>query len=216
MISKIRSFLNDTRAAVAFEAVIITPILAWCFVGSFIFFDAFRTYSSSLKATYAIADVLSREDRTIYANDIQGLSDIFEHITRNPSGGSMRVSQVAWDADTNTHSVDWSSPTNGRTRLRDTDLPGIVDQIPIMADAERVIIVETFVPYRPYFNIGLDPIEFTNFTITRPRFGGQLAWDPTNNPSCSSCNGGEEVSLNSSDAYTPAYDEGIDDTSDGS
>ena len=210
MISKIRSFLRDTSGAVAFEAVIITPILAWCFVGSFIFFDAFRTYSASLKATYAVADVLSRQTTTIFASDVEGLSDIFEHIARNPNGGSIRVTQIGWDGSN--YSIDWSHGADGETRLRDTDLPGVTDQLPIMVAGERVIVVESFVPYHPYFNIGLDDIEFTNFTITRPRFAGQLPYDDGVDPFCSSCNGGDGPE-STSGSYVPAYDED-DDTDD--
>jgi len=207
MISKLRNFLRDSTAAVAFEAVIITPILAWCFVGSFVFFDAFRTYSASLKATYAVADVLSRQTDTMYATDIEGLADIFVHITRNPYGGSMRVSQLAWDADTSAFSINWSHGSHGETEMRSQDLPGILDQLPVMVDGERVIVVETFIPYRPYFNVGLNDLEFNNFTITRPRFAGQLAYDDGTDPACSSCNAGELESFSSTGSYVPAYDD---------
>lgn len=200
MISKTVNFLRDSTAAVAFEAVIMTPILAWCFVGSFIFFDAFRTYSSSLKATYAVADVLSRQTDTIYASDVQGLSDIFEHIARNPNGGSIRVSQIVWDGTD--YSVDWSQGTGGQTFLRDTNIPDIEDQLPDMVMGERVIVVESFVPYSPYFNIGVDDIDFQNFTITRPRFAGQLPYDDGTEPSCSSCNTGDGE-ISSSGSFTP-------------
>ncbi|MEM6609347.1 MAG: hypothetical protein AAF689_12270 [Pseudomonadota bacterium] len=182
----LHSFLRETRGAVAFEAVIITPILAWCFVGSFIFFDAFRTYSTSLKATYAVADVISRQELTIYGSDIQGMADIFSHLTRNVSGSSMRVSEISWNGTE--YDVEWSHPTGTLTRMRDTDLPGIVDQLPIMASGERVVLVETFIPYDPYFDVGLNNIEFTNFTITRPRFAGQIPFDDGTNPLCSVCN----------------------------
>lgn len=189
MVCTFRKFLAETRGAVAMEALIITPILAWAFVGSFVFFDAFRTYATSLKATYAVADVLSRELDWIYGSDIEGFAEIFQHITRNTSGSSMRVSQVAYDG-TNL-SIDWSYPTGGETRLRDSDVGDIADQIPIMASGERVILVETFVPYRPFINVGIDDFEFTNFTVTRPRFTGQLQFDDGTDPDCTSCNYGD-------------------------
>ncbi len=40
---RLRQFWKDDSAAVAFETVIITPVLAWTFIASFVFFDAFRT-----------------------------------------------------------------------------------------------------------------------------------------------------------------------------
>ena len=42
----LRQFRSDERGASVLEAVIITPVLIWVYVGSFVFFDAFRTYSS--------------------------------------------------------------------------------------------------------------------------------------------------------------------------
>ena len=59
MSRSLRRFWKDEGASVALEAVIVTPILAWVFVASFVFFDAFRVYNTSIKATYAVADVLS-------------------------------------------------------------------------------------------------------------------------------------------------------------
>ncbi|MEM9754839.1 MAG: hypothetical protein AAF914_02540 [Pseudomonadota bacterium] len=194
MVQYFRDFLRDSRGAVAFEAVIITPILAFLFVGSFIFFDAFRTYNTSLKATYAVADVLSRQTELIYGSDIEGLADVFQHITRNVSGSSMRVTEIAWDEDAGSdgeYGITWSYATDGETVLRPPDIGGILDQLPVMADGERVILVETFLPYEPFFDIGLNDIEFTNFTITRPRFAGQLPFDDGADPSCTSCNAGD-------------------------
>ncbi|WP_430450264.1 TadE/TadG family type IV pilus assembly protein [Rhodophyticola sp.] len=187
----IRRYMREDDAAVAFEAVIITPILAWLFVGSFVFFDAFRTYNTSLKATYAVADVLSRETDWIYGSDIEGLADVFQHITRNVEQSSLRVTQVR--RSTSEYRIDWSYATDGTARLFDSNIPAIQSQLPNMVFGERIIVVETFLPYRPAFNVGLRPLEFTNFTVTRPRFAGQLQFDDGSDPLyCgSSCNFGD-------------------------
>ncbi|MBF9034035.1 hypothetical protein HKCCE2091_07270 [Rhodobacterales bacterium HKCCE2091] len=185
----IQTFLRNERGAVAIEALIITPVLAFLFIISFIFFDAFRTYNTSVKATYAVADVLSRQTELVYGSDIDGLGNIFQHITRNVAGSDIRVSEIAWDGTE--YRVTWSHPTGSRTRLRDSDIPSITNQLPIMATGERVIVTESFVPYTPFFDIGMDDLEFTNFTVTRPRFAGQLPFDDGVDPSCTSCNWGD-------------------------
>ena len=172
MIRSLRKFWTDQSAAVAIEAVIITPILAWLFVASFVFFDAFRTYNTSIKATYSMADVLSRQTESIRSTDIEGLSDIFQFMTRNTSGTAMRVSQIT--RRQNGHRIDWSHATDGRTRLRDADLADREDNIPVMAFGDRLLLVETFLPYVPAFTVGVGEQEFTNFTVTRPRFAGQV------------------------------------------
>lgn len=168
-------FLRDTRAAVAFEAVIITPILAWLFVGSFVFFDAFRAYNSSIKAAFAVADVLSRQEDPIYATDIEGMADVFQHITRDIEGTSIRVTQVR--RRRNDYRIDWSYATDGTARLFNSNLPEIEEQLPIMARGDYIVIVETFLPYRPAFNVGLGQQEFTNFTVTRPRYAPRIEFN---------------------------------------
>jgi hypothetical protein len=173
----IRRFWAEDRAAVAFETVIITPILAWTFMGSFIFFDAFRTYNSSIKATYAVADILSRQTNTVYGYDIDGMMRIFEHLVRNNGEVRMRATQVMYDADTDRYSVDWSYATNGEARLFTANLVGMEELLPVMADAERILLVETFIPYEPAFQTGLGLMTFRNFTFTRPRYAGQIPFD---------------------------------------
>jgi len=175
---KLTRFWKNEDAAVAFEAVIITPILAWAFVASFVFFDAFRTYNSSIKATYAIADVVSRQDETICPYDIEGYTNIFAHLVRSSERVQIRVSQIAYDAGADEYSVDWSDATNGAARLFDAGIPDIQDDLPPMADAERAILVETFIPYQPAFSLGLEVFSFSNFTITRPRRANQVPFNP--------------------------------------
>ena len=166
-------FVHDTRAVVALEAVIITPILAWLFVGSFVFFDAFRTYNTSVKATYAIADVLSRQQDTVYASDIEGLASVFQNISYDIEGTSLRVTQIIMN-HAGAYRVDESIATGGMARLFNSNIPDIEDRLPIMAPGDAVILVETTLPYRPAFNVGLNDLEFTNFTLTRPRSGPPL------------------------------------------
>ncbi len=178
--SRFLKFWTDTRAAVAFEAVIILPILTWAFMSSFIFFDAYRVYTSSIKANYAIADVLSRQTNTITAYDINGLNEVFQHLVRDTSGTRMRVTQVAWDGSS--YSVDWSYGTTGEAQLFDSSLEEIQELLPVMAVSERIILLETFVPYQPAFDAGLTLMNFENFTFTRPRYAGQVPFDDSEDP----------------------------------
>jgi hypothetical protein len=174
----LRRFWKDTSAAVAMEAVIITPVLAWAFIGSFVIFDAFRTYNTSIKATYAVADILSRQTNTIFAYDIEGMTRIFEHMVRNHGDARLRATQIMYDADTDTYTVDWSYATNGEARLFTANLIDLEGRLPIMADAERILLVETFIPYRPAFDVGVSLLTFENFTFTRPRYAGQVPFNP--------------------------------------
>lgn len=180
MLPKMRKFLKQDTAAVAFEAVIITPILAWTLVGAFVFFDAFRAFNSSLKATYAVADFYSRQTRDITPTDIEGLADVFELMSRNPQGGSMRVSLIEYIDPA--YEVVWSEGSDGETFLRDSDLVSLNDEgrLPPLTEGERVFVIESFTDYRPYFDMGFADQDFDHFTVTRPRGGAA-------NPRCPSC-----------------------------
>ena len=170
----IKKFWKNERASVALEAVIVMPILAWVFIASFVFFDAFRVYNTSIKATYSVADVLSRRTATISSSDIEGLATVFQFLTRNTAGSALRVTQIT--RQNGAYRIDWSHGTDGMTYLRPVNFPDLVDQIPIMGFGDRMLLVETFLPHRPAFNAGLSDQEFVNFTVTRPRFAGQVAF----------------------------------------
>lgn len=167
----IRRFWKDESAAIAMETVIITPVLAWCYIASFVFFDAYRTYNSSIKATYAIADIMSRQTNTVLRSDIDGMAGIFDHLVRNNGDVRLRVSQIFYNANTDTHCVEWSDATNGEAELFTANLVDMQELLPVMAHAERLILVQSFIPYQPIFETGLDVITFRNFTFTRPRNG---------------------------------------------
>ena len=175
--SLVRRFLKKDDAAVAFETVIITPVLAWAFIGSFVFFDAFRTYNSSIKATYAVADILSRQTNMVDTFDIEGMAQIFEHLVRNNGNARLLTTQIMYDADTDVYCVDWSYATNGEARLFTSNLLDMGELLPVMGDAERIVLVESFIPYQPAFDSGLDILTFSNFTFTRPRYAGQVPFD---------------------------------------
>ena len=166
---RIRRFWKDESAAIAMETVIITPVLAWCFIASFVFFDAFRTYNSSIKATYAVADLVSRQRNTLTEEDIDGYAGIFEHLVRNNGDARIRVSQLFYNGNTDTFCVEWSDATNGEAELFTGNIPDIEELLPRVAHAERLILVQSFIPYQPVFDTGLDVITFRNFTFTRPR-----------------------------------------------
>jgi hypothetical protein len=173
----IRRFCTDERAAIAMETVIITPVLVWCYLSSFIFFDAFRTYSSSIKATYAIADIVSRQTAMVRAADIDGYGLLLENLVRNNGDARLRVSQIRYDANTDSHCVEWSDATNGEAILFTANLVDLRDQLPIMAHSERLLLVQSFIPYTPVYDMGLNVVTFRNFTVTRPRYAGRVAFE---------------------------------------
>lgn len=168
----LKQFLRDTSAAVSLEAVIVFPILVWAWIGTFAFFDAYRVYNTSIKATFTIADLISRqeeEDRVGF-DDLDGMAAMLATMIRDTDGVEMRVTQIQ-RLTTEAYCVDFSYGTGTQARLFTANLAGFEDQLPQMASGERVILVESFIDYEPAFNVGLNDLTFENFTLTRPRAG---------------------------------------------
>jgi hypothetical protein len=168
----LRRFRRETRAAVAFETVIVVPLLIWGYIGTFVFFDAYRVYNTSVKTSYMIADMISRQTDPITVFDIQGMANIASSIVRGVGDIEMRVSEIA--RINGNLEVTWSEGVNGAAELFTNDIPDILSQLPDMPEGERVVLVQTFVDYREPFGIGLTVSEFENFTFVRPRYAGRV------------------------------------------
>lgn len=176
-----KQYLSDTSAAVSFEAVIVFPILVWAWVGTFAFFDAYRVYNTSIKATFTIADLISRQTSTVYGYDIEGMAGMLQSMIRDTDGVEMRVTQIL-RTTTGEYQVDWSHGTGTQAELFTASLPGMTDRLPDIANGERVVLVESFIDYDPAFNVGLNDLTFENFTLTRPRYAGQVPYDDAMTP----------------------------------
>jgi len=177
----LKRYLVDTTAAVAFETIIVFPILVWAWIGTFAFFDAYRVYNTSIKATFTIADLISRQTSTVYGYDIEGMALMLEAMIRDSDGVEVRVTQIL-RTTTGEYRVDWSHGTGTQAQLFTASLAGMEDRLPDMANGERVVLVESFVDYVPSFNVGINDVTFENFTLTRPRYAGQVPYDPAMTP----------------------------------
>jgi len=173
------SFARRSDGTLSVEAVLMFPLLAWAYMGMFFFFDAYRQQNVNLKASYTIADMLSRETNPVNLIDIEGLATVHDFLTTSAAPTQIRVTVVYWDEDTDRHMLVWSKGTGGKPDLIQTDVdqPGFSDQIPIMADSDTAIIVETWAYYVPTANVGLPAVTFDNFVVTSPRFAPQLCYE---------------------------------------
>ena len=129
------------------EAVIITPgSRLGLHRPSFVVFDAFRTYNTSIKATYAVADILSRQSNTVFPADIEGYTRIFEHwsVTMVTRGCGRR--DLLRTRPTTPSAWNGPMPRTARPSLFTGNLVDLEGHLPVMADAERILLVETFIP----------------------------------------------------------------------
>lgn len=175
-------FAHDTQGSMTVEAVLMFPLLAWAYVATFAFFDAFQARSTNLKATFTVADMLSRQIEVVDADYIEGLLDMFEFLADSEDDNVwIRVTSVVCTADceedTRTLEKDWSFATGNNDILTAADVITYGDLVPVMPESDRILMIETFMTYTPVFNVGLPELEMAELAVTRSRFVPQLCWE---------------------------------------
>ena len=205
------SFRNGELGSIPVEGVLAFSFLAWWYVASFQFFDAYRQKNINLKAAYTVAYLLSRETGPL-ANDpnavavnqayINGMNTVFDYLTFSKRATWIRVSSVYWDVDTNKYHVDWSATSgSGHPVMTTPMLQSYKNRIPTLPIGDTVVLVETNMAYEPIFNVGLNAQWFTTFITTAPRFASCLPWQ-TNG--CGTDASGDWVNPDITDIPEPA------------
>lgn len=171
----LKYLLRDERGSFSVEAVLMFPLIVWAFVAMYVFFEGLRESNINLKATYTISDLLSRETNLIDETYLEGINDVYGWLSRSANPVSMRVTVVRYDELTDRHIRIWSRGVAGREDLTQAEVEEkITPHVPIMADADTAIVVETWTTYDPLMDIGLAQTEIHNLVVTSPRFSEQL------------------------------------------
>ena len=174
----LRRFARAEQGTLTVEFVLIVPILFWGVFAVYTFVDAFRSQTLNLKASYAISDLLSRQEKTVGADMIAGLGRMHQFMVRGRTDTALRVSVLYWSQEDEDHHLVWSCTTSDRmTAIRQDTLPEILGSVPRLADGESVIVVDTLSPWVPPLNFGLGARVFDARVIASPRFVPQLKWD---------------------------------------
>jgi Flp pilus assembly protein TadG len=180
------SFAKSERGAAIIEFVIVFPMLIWAFLGIYLFWDVYRGINTAQKASFIVADALSRTSAPLTTNYINGMTDLLAYLAdADPSRGEgvrLRVTSVKWDIANNRHAVDWSYTQDTTLLALTNPIPqAIADQIPTLTPFETVILVETEVDYVPpflggdvggprFYTLGIGSRTFDEFIVIRPRF----------------------------------------------
>ena len=176
----LRCFRKDERGSVMVETVIVLPILIVCLVATYEFFEVHRFKSVRQKATYTIADLLSRETADVTSSYVDNTLVLFNEISNDDGVNQIRISVVKYDEDSDTYSISWSEVRGDGTlaALQSSDVENAHSMLPLMDDGQELILVESESDYRPTFRVGLGtsvPIETRTFTSLR--FAPQLCWE---------------------------------------
>lgn len=188
-LDSLRHFQRDEGGNLTAETLIVLPVLLWWWVASIVYFDAYQTRNIGQKAAYTLSDAVSREMGYEPINQayIDGLADLFSYLTKEKTSRTrIRVTQFYCEKECDFGNparalkVDWSSSTGTLTALNDQSLAGYQDKIPVIAQGDRMVMVETIMDYTPIFNVGLTETSFNHLILTRLRFSPQLCWENCN------------------------------------
>lgn len=162
----------DEDGATTVEFLFVMPLIVFWFAGTFTFFDAYSEWTRSVKATYTVADVMSRQSEMApnYANDMNSL---FASIMgENTNDTYVRISSIERKNDV--LQVDWSCASGLHKGLEsNSEIP--TELIPNILNDEAVILVESymeFVPFQDY--IGLEARTLAKKVVISPRFTSKL------------------------------------------
>ena len=170
-VNVIRQFARDETGTVMAETVIVLPTLLWSYLALFVYWDSFRSMNTVQKAAYTISDTISREMTVLPSTYFDGMRNVMDFMLDRDQDVKMRITSITYNEDTLKFEVLWSySPSSALPELTTTTLQPLKSRIPAMADADFATILETEVPFVPAFDVGLAPITFKQFIITRPRF----------------------------------------------
>lgn len=172
----LRHFIEDTRGTAAVETVIMLPILFWAFLATYVYFDAYKQHSLSVKAAYTIGDLVSRETQGLNDSYISTMHELAGFLNKSGEMPDLRISVAMWDQEDDAYKLDWSEARGSATALDEAGINALADKLPVLPDNERIIVVETWTQAKPLFDIGLSAREIYNLSFTSPRFAPQVAW----------------------------------------
>lgn len=182
---QIRRFRDQEDGLVMTEFLILLPLLVWTFMALFIYWDAFRTINQAQKAAYSVADLISRQSE-IDSNFVNGIQTVTEYLLEDSPRIGIRITSVKFKEEDNSFYVLFSRSPGNRMSVQNNatvNKSTFRERIPLMADQDSVVVVETEVEYSPGFDVGIPYSTFRNFIVTRPRDYLQVCFTGTSCPS---------------------------------
>ncbi len=178
---RLRAFVRGDGGTVTVEFVLVIPLLAWCFLGTYTFFAAYRTQSINVKAAYTIGDQLSRETDFITPVYMASLGELHDFLVQSDDATRLRVTVFEYESNDDSYRVIWSQGVGQAARATDSAITDVRERLPVMPDEEIAILTETWIAFAPADFSGLEDMTFYESIVTRPRFANQLCWNPVEN-----------------------------------
>lgn len=168
----LRQFWADTRGNIAVEAVLVLPVMALMFIFFNVYWDAYRAQNLAQKATFTIADIISRERAQIVPNYAKSFVRVFNYAAEVPgtlnvtnfetSAAVIRVTSVTFtegasEDDDGQVNMVWSISSDPKRLPEWTNatIAQIADDIPAMLDGDNIIVVESRLRWQPKFTTAM-------------------------------------------------------------
>ena len=94
LLQQLRAFAAESRATVSVETVLVFPMLAWWYIGAYVFFDAYRSYAYSVRASYTVSDIVSRSRDALQPGFVDGLDGLMNRMVLTSGDPVLRISGV--------------------------------------------------------------------------------------------------------------------------
>lgn len=185
--------MKSERGTVTVEFVILFPLLIAWFLGSFIYFDAYRSKTLTAKVAFTISDLFSRETDIIDDARARQFYDVQERMMpRRIEQSWIRVSSICYRERVESgvvveseYRIHWSTVFDDHYDEDAGELPNIVryeddteipvNLMPLMADGDSIIFTEVFAVWEPIARqwagyMGLSELTWAQRVTERPRF----------------------------------------------
>ena len=174
----LRRFRRREDGYLVVESALILPFLLWAFVALYSYWDGFRAVTQVQKSTFAVADLISREQRPVNAAYINGMRLTMDTMLPGDMDSELRVTSIIWVQAQNRFEVEWSATSGTLAPLLTTGLLApLMSKIPAMVDGDTAVIVESWVDYEATFVLGgIQDTRMTQFVVTRPRFAPRIVY----------------------------------------
>ena len=173
----LRRFTRREEGTLSVEAVLVVPVLFFGIAATLVTWDAFKTLNTSQKATYTIADMLSRETNGVNENYLTATHELFGYLA-NSDQNALRITVVDMKEDPDTKEKElnlvWSRSVGGLPVFDKAEQ--VENRVPLMAVGDQMILVESVQYWSPAFSMGLGDYTFREIAVMRPRFSPQLVW----------------------------------------
>ena len=172
---RVKRFAADESGLIMTEFLILLPLLVWTFMALVVYWDTWRTINEAQKASYAVADLVSRQSE-VNVNFINGMESVMEGLMGRPNVVTMRITSIQWNYDAasglpGSYSLIFSrSPNNRVTPLTLSQVQSLQSLVPVMNPGDTTVVLETWTAYRPAFDVGIPVSSFGNFIVTKPRY----------------------------------------------